>query len=645
MIAVTGLGKSFGAQTLFDEASFQPNPGCRYGVVGANGSGKTTLLRLLIGEVEPTSGLVAIPRRLRLGTLRQDRFLADEVPILEAVMRGHTELWRAIRDKEALLEASDVDFDADRYQELEDVVLSLDGYSFEARCGEVLEGLGIPTAIHRRPLGTLSGGFKLRVLLAQVLASDPGALLLDEPTNHLDILSIRWLEKFLLEYRGCAVVISHDHRFLDNVCSHIVDVDYETVTVYTGNYTEFVRLKATDRERREAEIAKREKEIASHQAFVDRFRAKATKARQAQSKIKMIERTVIERLPVSSRRYPTFGFSQRRPSGKVVLDLEHLCKSYGDNRVLSDVSLTVRRGDHLAVIGPNGIGKSTLLKIVTGKVEADAGEVRWGHETHPGYFAQDHRDLLEGRDGTVESWLGEACPGRDVGFVRGQLGKVLFSRDEVAKKLGALSGGEAARLIFARLTVEAPNVLVLDEPTNHLDLEAIEALVDALASYDGTLIFVSHDRWFVSRLASRIVEISAHGITDYPGGYDDYLADCGDDHLDADAVSLRARREKRDSRGERPVPPPPAAAPTPATRADQKRRRELVLRRDVLTASIEEAESRIADIDARFCEAGFFERTTDDQVRRLQREQQELRTRLAALLADWEQVEEQLAED
>ncbi len=639
MIAVTDLAKSYGAQTLFENVSFQLNPGGRYGLVGANGSGKTTLLRILLGAEEPSRGTVSVPKRLTLGTLRQDQFLADDLPIVEAVMHGHDTLWSAMEEKHRILEHAGVEFDADRYQELEDVILAHDGYAFEARCGEILEGLGIPTAIHHDPVGTLSGGFKLRVLLARVLASDPGALLLDEPTNHLDIVSIRWLEKFLVESSGISLVISHDHRFLDNVCTHILDVDYETVALYTGDYSDFVRQKAAERERREAEIAKREKEIADHQAFVDRFRAKASKARQAQSKVKMIEKTVIERLPQSSRRYPVFAFHQRRPSGKAVLEIAGLSKAYGDNRVLEDVDLHVRRGDRVAIIGPNGIGKSTLLKIVTGRLAADDGEVTWGHETHPGYFAQDHRDLLGDREGTVESWLGEACPGRDIGWIRGQLGKVLFSGDEVKKRLGSLSGGEAARLIFARLGVEEPNVLVLDEPTNHLDLEAIEALVEGLQRYDGTLLFVSHDRWFVGRLATRIVEITSAGINDFPGGWDDYLAACGDDHLDADAASLRLKRAKARDRGQSPARREPSVE-----RERARRRADLELRRDTLTEAIEAAETRIEAVDARFCEPGFFDEAGDDVVRSLQRERDDLQTKVDGLLADWEAVEAELAE-
>jgi len=639
MITASDLGKDFGAQTLFHGASFQLNPGDRYGLVGANGSGKTTLLRMLAGEEEPSIGSVSRPRKLRLGILEQDHFRFEELPIIEVVMMGHEVLWQAMTEKEAILENADTDFDADRYAELEDIVVSLDGYSFEARAGEILEGLGIPSKQHRQPLSTLSGGFKLRVLLARVLASDPDSLFLDEPTNHLDILSIRWLEKFLLDYPGCAVVISHDHRFLNNVCTHILDVDYETVTLYTGNFTAFTAAKRSDRDRREAEINKRQKEIASHQAFVDRFRAKNTKARQAQSKIKQIAKLVIAPLPKSSRRYPIFTVSQQRPSGKQVIEIEGICKSFGEKRVLHEVSLNLRRGDKLAVIGPNGIGKSTLLKIIMGHLDADAGTVEWGHQIFPGYFAQDHRELLAGSDGTVESWLAAICPGQTVGWVRAQLAKVLFSGDEVEKRVASLSGGEAARLIFARLAVDHPNVLILDEPTNHLDLEAIEALVEALKSYDGTLIFVAHDRWFVSQLASRILEITNEQLNDYPGTYDEYLANCGDDHLDAETATLRAKREKKKSarsRGAR------------SSDADEKRRvklrKDLALRLEVITAAVEKAEARVEAIDAAFCQDGFFEDTEASKIRAMQQERTDLQGKIEELMEEWENIESQLAE-
>ncbi len=659
MISVSNISKAFGGQLLFRDATFQLNPGERYGLVGANGSGKSTLLRILSGEIDADDGTVSIPKSVRLGVLRQDHFLYEDEPILGVALMGNRELWDAMVEKENLLARAHEEFDVDRFGHLEETIQRLDGYAAESRAAAILEGLGIPAEVHRNPLSTLSGGFKLRVLLAQTLASSPDVLLLDEPTNHLDILSIRWLEKFLLDFSGPLVVISHDQRFLDNVCTKTLDVDYATVTLYHGNYSHFVRAKREERERREKEIEAREAEIAAHQQFVDRFRAKASKARQAQSKLKLIEKKAeqLVALPGSSRRYPTFRFEQRRPSGKEVLRVRGIRKAYGDNEVLHGVDLEVRRGDRLVILGPNGIGKSTLLKIVMGVVDADAGEVEWGYETHPGYFAQDHHEQLDGTDRTAEQWLWDFCPEKDRGFVRGHMGLMLFTGEEGEKQLGALSGGEAARLVFSRLMLERPNVLVLDEPTNHLDLESIEALVEGLKAFDGTLILVSHDRWFVRELATRIVEITPDGIRDFQGTYDEYVATCGDDHLDADAVVLKARRsEGKAKKGD-------AAGAAGAGRGGGGRNgrsasstgrgervkpnayqiKQLEKRRDEVTAEIEAAEARVAEIEGIFCEPGYYERTPPEEVASLEQERTELLERVERLMEEWEGVETELA--
>ncbi len=549
MISLANLSKYYGDRVLFENVSLQFNRGERYGIVGANGCGKSTLLKILTGEESASDGEISIPKRAVLGVLEQDHFQYEQERIVDVVMMGNEPLWAAMAEKEKILAAAEDHFDGDRYAELEDVILQADGYGLEARAGEILEGLGIASALHDQPLSTLSGGFKLRVLLAQVLASEPDALLLDEPTNHLDILSIRWLEQFLESYRGVALLISHDHRFLDTVATTIVDVDYDTIKAYPGNYARFVRAKREERERREAEIAKREGEIADHKAFVERFRAKASKARQAQSKLKAIDRIEIEPLPESSRRYPKFNFRQQRPSGKQVIELAGIRKAYGDLVVLDGIDLVVQRGERVAIIGPNGIGKSTLLKIMVGDLTADAGTVEWGYETRPGYVAQDHKQQIGSARQSLSDWLAQFCPAQGIGFVKGQLAAVLFSGDESKKKLEALSGGEAARMMFARLSVEQPNVLVMDEPTNHLDLEAIEALVTAIKAYEGTYLFVSHDRWFVNELATRIVEITPEGVQDFVGSYDEYLARAGEDHLDAQEVLRRSRESKRAARG------------------------------------------------------------------------------------------------
>ena len=641
MISTSNLGKEYGARSLFAGVSLQLNARSRYGLVGANGSGKSTFMRVLAGDEEPSSGTVSLIRGARVGVLRQDRFLDDGAIILDLAMRGDAKVSEALDEQRRLIEQhvagdpADASNGAGRMADLEDLIAAHDGYTLEARASEVLEGLGIPTGVHRAPLATLSGGFKLRVLLAQVLIGGVDVLLLDEPTNHLDILTIRWLEKFLAGYVGCAVIISHDQRFLDNVTSHTLDVDYGTITAYTGAYSVAVVEKQATRERKEAANARAEDEIARKRAFVERFGAKATKASQAASRLKQIARIEVEELAGSSRRAPLLRIAPERPSGRDVLEIGGVSKSYGDKHVLRDVSLRVRRGERVGVIGPNGLGKSTLLKILVDHLAADAGRVVWGHEVRVGYFPQDHREVLHDDDTTPLEILSGMCPGESPTFVRTQLGRVLFSGDDAAKRIGLLSGGEAARLIFALLIVQRPNVLVLDEPTNHLDLEAIHALVEALRGYDGTVIFVSHDRWFVSELATRIVELTPDGPRDFPGSYAEYLSRCGDDHLDADAVVERARRQR-----------PEAQVVATGGWEDQKRRRnrmaQLPKRRDQVLRDIDVAEARKRAIDDLVCGAGFYERASRAEIAALEQEQAALGPRLEALVSEWEELEREI---
>ena len=636
MISVSGLGKHYGDQTLFENASVQFNAGERYGIVGANGCGKSTLLKIISREESASEGEVSIPKRVTLGILQQDHFEYEETRILDVVMMGNKALWQAMAEKEAILAGAEKSFDGERYSELEDIIIQGDGYTLEARAGEILEGLGIESEIHQQALSTLSGGFKLRVLLAQVLASDPDVLLLDEPTNHLDILSIRWLERFLDQFRGAALMVSHDHRFLDNVATVIVDIDYSTAKAYPGNYQAFIRSKVEERERREKENQKREAQIAEHRAFADRFRAKASKARQAQSKLKAIDRIQIESLPQTTRRYPHFRFKQRRPSGRQVLELSGITKSYGDKQVLEAVGLTVMRGERVAIIGPNGIGKSTLLKIAMGEAAQDSGTVEWGYETYPGYFAQDHKEQIGSHSQTIESWLGAFCPAQGIGYVKGQLAAVLFSGDESEKKLEALSGGEAARLIFARHVVENPNVLVLDEPTNHLDLESIESLVGALKGYDGSLIFVSHDRWFVSELATRIIEITRDGINDFPGTYEEYLARSGDDHLDSQAVLRQDRATKRKTKKTNTNDSKAQSGPPPGR---QLKKVEASL--SELTEKIAAAEAQIEVLNAKFCEEDYYKNTPPEEHAALEAEHRLLLEEVRVSMNNWESLEQE----
>ncbi|HEX4335203.1 MAG TPA: ABC-F family ATP-binding cassette domain-containing protein [Polyangiaceae bacterium] len=636
MLTVSKLGKSFGGRTLFEGVSIQLNAGSRYGLVGANGSGKTTFMKVLSGDEPASDGHVTVGARTRMGVLRQDQFMDDARPILDVAMMGDHTAWDALEQRSQIIDGHG---DPGKLAELEDTLSLTNGYTLEARSAAILEGLGIPVASHRQMLGTLSGGFKLRVLLAQVLVGGPDVLLLDEPTNHLDILSIRWLEKFLAGYRGAALVISHDQRFLDNTATHVLDVDYGTITEYTGNYTAFVAEKLAMRTRKEAEVARAEKIIAEKRAFVERFGAKATKAKQAQSRLKQIEKIEVEELEDTSRRSPLFRFVPERPSGRDVLEVAKVSKSYGEKRVLRDVSLTVRRGERVAVIGPNGLGKSTLLKIVLGLTPADGGTSRFGHEVRPGYFAQDHHELLRNEATTPIDYVWEACPAEGTATVRGALGRVLFSGGDVTKRVGSLSGGEAARLIFCRIIVEKPNFLILDEPTNHLDLESIAALVEGLSAFTGTVLFVSHDRSFVAALATRVLEVTKDGFRDFPGTYAEYLAQCGDDHLDADAVVLKAKTEK----GREALV---ADANGPSWEEQKRRRnrqRTLPVRRDAVLASIEVEEAKKSAITTRYAEPGFFERTTKDELAALSRQEKELAGKIDTLMKEWESIEAELA--
>lgn len=631
VIAISNLSKSFGPQALFEDVTLQLNAGCRYGLVGANGSGKTTFLKILSGTEPASGGEVTFAKHARIGILRQDRFESDEQIILDVAMMGDELVHRALAEQQA--HAVDAVPDPERIAEIDEILRAHDGYTLEARAAQVLMGLGIPEGAIRQPLYTLSGGYKLRVLLAQVLVSRPDAVLLDEPTNHLDILSIRWLERFLSSYRGCAVVISHDQRFLNNIATHILDVDYGTVIEYPGNYQAFHDSKLATRERKEGEIARVEKIIAHKKAFVERFKAKASKARQAQSRLKQLEKIEVETLAASSRRYPKLRFEIARPSGKDVLAIEGISKAYGEKRVLSDVSLTVRRGERVAVIGANGLGKSTLLKIITDNLASDGGKVAWGHEAQVGYFAQDHKEQLTNPNQTALDYLWDICPQEGTSTVRGVLGRLLFSGPDVDKPVSALSGGEATRLIFSRLMVQKPNVLVLDEPSNHLDLESIEALVEALEEYKGTLIFVSHDRWFVDKLATRVIEIRPDGLNDFAGTFREYLERQGDDHLDAEQVALAARARKSEA------PKPAAAASAPRT----NRQRSLPKKRDEVLERIAQVETRLAEINTAYCAPGFFERTPKGEVDRLQQERAGHEAQLAALTAEWEALETEIA--
>lgn len=663
MIVLSDLQKRFGPKVLFEGVTVELTPGQRYGLVGANGSGKSTLLKILMGDEHADGGTVTFGRDVRIGFLRQDQFLADSERIVDVAMQGDRAVYEALRE----LHESGEGADHERVARLTELVERDDGYGLEARAREILVGVGIPAEKLDEPLGTLSGGFKLRVLLSQVLAGRPDVLLLDEPTNHLDILSIRWLEKFLGGYAGCAVVISHDRRFLDAVTTRTLDVDYETITDYPGNYTRFLAEKELRRGQREAEAARAEKIIAEKRAFVERFKAKATKARQAQSRAKQIEKIEVVEVKATSRRAPLFRFQQERQTGKDVLTVEGIAKSYGELEVLSGVNFSIRRGERVALIGQNGIGKSTLLKIVTDHLSPNSGTSTWGTNVKVGYFAQDHHDLLSDPKQTPLDYVWAAAPSEATSTIRGELGRMLVSGSEVEKKITTLSGGEAARVVFARIAIEKPNVLVLDEPTNHLDLESIEALTEALEKYEGTLIFVSHDRWFVSRIATRIIELRRDGMTDYPGTFTEYLAKDGTDHLDAATLADAQKREKTDAnRAARGAASGPSREPSEAQLADkraassakkslspydheERRRRSnrlkaLPKKRDEALARIDALETDKSRLQARYTEPDFFTKTPAAEQTALREQEATLDRAITDAMLEWETLEAEIAE-
>lgn len=635
MIQAIQLGIHFGKKVLFEDANFQLNFGNRYGVAGANGSGKSTLLKILSREMAPEKGEVRAPSQVKLGFLRQNHFEFETCSILDVALMGKPELWKALREKEELLLLPEIDEKAGtRLAELEMTIAHEDGYEAESIASVILNGLGIGTEQHANTMSTLSGGFKLRVLLAQLLFSQPDCLLLDEPNNHLDIYSIGWLENYLQEYKGTVVVVSHDHYFLNRVTTHILDIDYEAVKIYKGNYDQFRAAKALEREQKELEITRQEKKKDELKVFYERFRQQATKARQAMSRKKQLDKMEDIEIKRSSRIAPHFQFSQKRPSGKQVLRVEELCKGFNGRQVLNKVAFSVARGERVAVIGPNGIGKSTLLKILTDNLDSDNGTVDWGHEVSRGYFAQNHKDLIPAGTNPYE-WLYAFAPGEPIGKIRGILGRMLFSGDEeVRKNTEALSGGEGARLIFSKLILEEPNLLILDEPTNHLDLESIEALENALVRYPGTVLFVSHDRHFVQNIATVILELTHGGYNLFQGTYFEFLEYKGEDHLDRE--SIRQKKSGQDNKKK------DGKASQKNNGHDERRR----LKKDLARLEnaipkreerIHELESGIARINERLGEGALYKAGMDKDLQVLLTEKKETENSLGKEIAQWEE--------
>jgi ATPase subunit of ABC transporter with duplicated ATPase domains len=567
MIVLDKLTKRFGPKVLFENVSMQFDPGKRYGLTGANGAGKSTLLKMLSGFEDSDTGSITIPGNLRLGVLKQNHFAYDKERILDTVLMGNKALWDAMQEKDRLLAGEVTDEVGVRLGELEGTIAEENGYAAESEASELLVGLGLLPEKHADAMGSLAAGYKLRVLLAQVLFGRPDVLLLDEPTNHLDLESIRWLETFLIdEFKGTLVVVSHDRHFLNSVATHIADVDYKTVTVYTGAYDDFIAQKYENKVRADATASAAKKKKEELQEFVQRFGSHASKSKQAQSRLKQIEKLedVIE--TKSSKRSslvrPFIRFEFEKPSGRDVIRMEAVSKAFGEKVIYRDLNLNVNRGDKIAVIGPNGIGKSTLLKLMVGgfqgldaetmkdtlqpdpapKGKEEKPEVRWGHDTSVGYFAQDHHEALghTAKGTTAFQWLYGWDTQKPQETIRGILGRLLFQGDQALKPVEALSGGESARLLLCKLLLLQHNVLILDEPTNHLDIESIEGVLDGLKLFKGTVVVVSHDRHFVSELSNRVIELMpgkakdgtpCTTVTDFSGSYEEYLERSGREHM------------------------------------------------------------------------------------------------------------------
>jgi ATPase subunit of ABC transporter with duplicated ATPase domains len=529
MISVSGVSMRFGSKVLFEDVSTMFSAGRRYGLTGPNGAGKSTFMKLLTGEIEPQRGTVVRPRKL--GVLRQDQFAFDQYRAIDTVIMGNQRLWSALTERDALYTKPEMsDEDGMRLGELEGIVGEEDGYTAESDAAILLQGLDIADELHERKMAELQGGQKVRVLLAQALFGNPDALLLDEPTNHLDLDSIHWLEQFLERTAGTLIVISHDRHFLNRVCTHTADIDYQTIITYTGGYDDMVVAKTQIRSTIESNNAQREKKISQLNDFIARFSA-GTRSSQVQSRRKEVERLQTTELARSNIQRPYIKFSTKRPSGKTVIEAENLAKAHGKLRVLSGFSTIVNRGDKVVLVGRNGVGKTTLLKaflsdapdLPASRGDLDSGTLRWGHEVSVGYFPQDHTGLIE-KGLTAADWLHRFDPGASRQEIHGLLGQMLFSGEEGHKPTEALSGGETARLLFCRIMLQKPNLLVLDEPTNHLDLESINALNVALQKFEGTVLLVTHDQDLLEEVGTRVWHFQNGEIEDFKGTYEEFEA-------------------------------------------------------------------------------------------------------------------------
>ena len=529
MLTTANITMQFDAKPLFENVSVKFGDGNRYGLIGANGCGKSTFMKILSGELEPTAGNVSLDTNETFAVLKQDQFAFEDQRVMDVVIMGDPELWQVHKERDRIYSLEEMSAeDGIKVAELEGLYAEMDGYTAESRAGELLLGVGIPTEQHYAPMSEIAPGWKLRILLAQVLFADPDILLLDEPTNHLDINTIRWLEDVIDQRNSTMIIISHDRHFLNSVCTHMADMDYGELRIYPGNYDEYMLAATQVRERQLADNAKKKAQIQDLQAFVARFSANASKARQATSRAKQIEKIQLDDIKPSSRVNPFIRFEQEKKLFRNALEVNKISQSYDNEAPLfDDLSFMTEVGERIAIIGPNGIGKSTLVKTLINELPAKKGEVKWSENANIGYYAQDHEDLFD-CDLNLFEWMQQwGQENDDEQVIRGTLGRLLFSGKMIDKKVSVLSGGEKGRMIFGKLLLQKPNILVMDEPTNHMDMESIESLNMALEKYDGTLFFVSHDREFVSSLATRIFDMTENGIIDFDGTYEDYLISQG----------------------------------------------------------------------------------------------------------------------
>jgi ATPase subunit of ABC transporter with duplicated ATPase domains len=524
MITASNIALTYGKRVLFKDVNIKFTPGNCYGLIGANGAGKSTFLKILSGEITPDKGEITIGPRERLAVLRQDQFAFDEETVFNTVIRGHEELYKVMVEREAIYAKADFnEEDGVRSAELESEFAEMNGYEAESEAAVLLNGLGIPEELRHKKMKELEGGDKVRVLLAQALFGNPDVLLLDEPTNNLDLKSISWLEEFLFRFPNTVIVVSHDRHFLNQVCTHTADIDFSRIQVYVGNYDFWYHASQLNLKQRQNENRKVSEKAEELKAFIQRFSSNASKARQATSRKKLLEKLTLEEMPVSSRKYPHVMFKPERPCGDIILEISGLTKEIDGEKVLDNLDLIVRKSDKIAFVGGNTLARTTLFRILAGELEPDSGSCRWGVTITNAYFPKENSSYFE-KDLSLIDWLGQYSPPTEgETFARGFLGRMLFSGDEATKKTSVLSGGERVRCMLSRMMLSGANVLILDEPTNHLDLESITALNDGLIAYPEVVLFASHDHEFVSTIANRIIEITPGGVIDRVMAFDEYL--------------------------------------------------------------------------------------------------------------------------